>query len=430
MTAVQILARMFMIILVAEGATMILISEFFAPLYRYGEAKFWFWPMIDMALLAILAAPLTYFIVVLPFVRAREHAQHDLRLRNRRFMEAEEVAHIGSWDLNLITRELKWSREAYRIFGMDPAQDDLTPEVFDERVHPDDFDVVTETYKETLKKQLPYCFEHRIVRPDGQIRWVEERCHSEFMADGTPVRSLGTVQDITDRRASDIAKQEFVATVSHELRTPLTSIMGALKLILSGATGKVNERTEEMLGLALRNSNRLLTLISDLLELEKLEAGEMECEWEYVDLSRLVEEAVEVNAGFADGFGVSLKRTGENESVLVRGNKLRLIQVLTNLISNAVKFSHPGDHVEISLTVKDGKARISVADTGDGIPEHAQPTIFHKFTQADSSDSRKRGGTGLGLNISQAIVAQHGGEIDFLSKEGTGSVFFFELGIS
>lgn len=223
-------------------------------------------------------------------------------------------------------------------------------------------------------------------------------------------------------------KSEFVSTVSHELRTPLTSIKGSLDLINSGMLGQVPEKMESILGIAGRNSGRLAALINDILDLQKIESGEMSYRLEVLDLGSLVEEALESNQGFAESYGVSLALDlPKGPPIMVRGDEARLMQVMTNMLSNAIKFSTKGAEVQAGLQWYGNRVRIYVQDHGVGIPEDAHDRVFEKFSQVDSSDKRKVGGTGLGMSISRQIVEHHGGTIDYVSTLGEGTTFFVDL---
>jgi signal transduction histidine kinase len=223
------------------------------------------------------------------------------------------------------------------------------------------------------------------------------------------------------------AKTEFVSTVSHELRTPLTSIKGSLGLVQSGVFGELPEAFKPMIDIAYNNSDRLVRLINDLLDIEKMEAGKMDFHLAPVDLAALLRQSVAENAGYALTHNVSFKLVEPLASVKVTGDKDRLLQVMANLLSNAAKFSPPQGVIEVGLTRQDGMIRISITDHGPGIPENFQSKIFQKFSQADSSDAGHKGGTGLGLSICRAIVERHGGTIGFTTREGVGTSFHFGL---
>ena len=238
---------------------------------------------------------------------------------------------------------------------------------------------------------------------------------------------LGVTRDITERKKIDRMKTEFVSTVSHELRTPLTSIRGSLGLIAAGAVGKMPKKMGRMIELAENNTTRLITLVNDLLDMEKLQSGELVFHMEKESLTEIVTNSLETNKPFADDRKVKFKLTETAPDAFVRGDGNRLAQVMGNLLSNAAKFSPEGETVGVSLVRRDGGFRISVSDRGPGVPDAFRDRLFDRFTQADASDIRQKGGTGLGLNISRAIIEKHGGVIDVESVPGEGSTFYFDL---
>jgi len=244
---------------------------------------------------------------------------------------------------------------------------------------------------------------------------------------GEKTMFTGIVRNISERKQAEKTKTEFISTVSHELRTPLTSIKGSLGLIKSGAVGELPEKLNRMLEIAYTNSDRLVRLINDILDIEKIAAGKMDFHMAPVELNGLLEQAVDANKGYGTEHGVSFVLSSGGGEANVNGDPDRLMQVLANLMSNAAKFSPAEGTVEISLIQRDHQFRIAVRDQGPGIPEDFKDKIFGKFSQADSSDTRQKGGTGLGLNITKAIVEQHGGTIGFDSEVGAGSTFFFDL---
>lgn len=229
------------------------------------------------------------------------------------------------------------------------------------------------------------------------------------------------------REEIDKAKSEFISTVSHELRTPLTSIKGALGLMRSGSFDEQPNKLRPMLDIAYNNSERLVALINDILDMEKIEAGMLRFMMQPTDLASLLEKAVEANQSYGDKYDVTFTCSGTDEPLLVNGDKDRLMQVLANLFSNAAKFSPRGGQVEVSLLREGDWARIAVKDSGNGIPEAARETIFEKFTQADSSDQRQMGGTGLGLSIAKMMVEKLDGAVSFTTEVGKGTTFYVDI---
>ena len=240
----------------------------------------------------------------------------------------------------------------------------------------------------------------------------------------------GIVRDISERKKVDRMKDEFIATVSHELRTPLTAIRGSLGLLAGGAGGELPTRANTLLNLAHSNSERLLVLINNLLDMERITSGQLAFNFAPLAVAPFIAQAVDDNRPFAEQCSIRLAITACPDTAFVYADPERLQQVMSNLLSNACKFSPRGSRVEIACQRHDDRIRISVTDHGPGIPEAFHPKLFEKFTQADASDSRQVGGTGLGLSISKAIIEKHGGEIGFRTAIDQGSTFFVDLPVS
>lgn len=241
-------------------------------------------------------------------------------------------------------------------------------------------------------------------------------------------RFVAFIRDIRERVRVERLKDEFVATVSHELRTPLTSIHGALGLVVGGALGPLPEPALSLLGVAQRNTQRLRALIDDLLDIEKLEAGELRVALQRCILRPLLEQAIEATAEFAAQWRVTLRLhiDGDPDAAALV-DPARLQQVMANLLSNAAKFSPPGGEVRVQLRSDAASLRISVCDQGPGIPEAFWPRVFEKFSQADSSDTRDKAGTGLGLAITRRLVERMQGQIGFDTGPGRGTCFHVDL---
>jgi PAS domain S-box-containing protein len=250
----------------------------------------------------------------------------------------------------------------------------------------------------------------------------------DFTTGATPSESgaagvVVTFRDITEQLVVERMKDEFVSTVSHELRTPLTSIRGALGLLGSGLIGAMTERAHRMLGIALTNTDRLVRLINDILDLEKMSAGRVELHRKPVAASVLMKEAVDVIQNLADEAGVAV--TCASDDAVLRVDPDRIVQTLTNLLGNAVKFSPAGTTVRLSGSLQGNSFVFRISDEGRGIPAEKLDSIFERFQQVDASDSRDKGGSGLGLAISRSNVAAHGGRIWVESEVGKGSTFQF-----
>jgi len=238
---------------------------------------------------------------------------------------------------------------------------------------------------------------------------------------------LCVVADISERKRIEHLKDEFVSTVSHELRTPLTSISGSLALLVGNAAGKLPDPVMRLLTIAHKNSQRLVRLLNDILDIEKMESGEVAFVMKRVDVRPLVEQAIEASRPYAESLGVAIRIDPSSASGEVRADPDRFVQVITNLLSNAIKHSPPGEEVAVSITATGDSVRIAVRDHGPGIPANFKSRIYEKFAQADATDSRQKGGTGLGLSIVKSIVTRLRGSTGFSDAPGGGTIFHVEL---
>jgi PAS domain S-box-containing protein len=238
---------------------------------------------------------------------------------------------------------------------------------------------------------------------------------------------LGSIIDLSQRREMDRMRSDFVSTVSHELRTPLTSISGSLGLLQSGAMGALSEKVAAMVRIAHKNSERLVRIINDILDIGKLEAGQLAVHLVSISLGELLRQSVEVNSAYAEKYEVRFLIDGGCAEDRVMADPDRLMQVLTNLLSNAAKFSPPGADVLIRVLPGYSTLRIEVEDSGPGIPVAFQAHVFEKFAQADASPSRRYEGTGLGLSIARKLVETMDGSIGFTTVVGQGTIFHVEL---
>ena len=232
--------------------------------------------------------------------------------------------------------------------------------------------------------------------------------------------------DIRERKAAERLKDEFISTVSHELRTPLTSIRGSLGLLAGGVTGELSDQAQGLLSIAVNNVDRLVRLINDILDVERIEAGRLELQRRPVDLCAVVQKSIQANASYAARYETSFALQCPPHPVEVIADPDRIAQVMDNLLSNAAKFTTRGTVVDVSVALADGATTTRVRDRGPGIPADFRGKVFRRFAQADSTDQRRKGGTGLGLSIVKAIVEAHGGHIDFESRDD-GTEFWFRL---
>lgn len=275
-------------------------------------------------------------------------------------------------------------------------------------------------------KPMDNKYEIEGLKGDGTKIPVEVS-YNEIEIEGQRVMTF-VINDITQRKYIDKMKDEFISIISHELRTPLTSIKGAIGLASSKKLGDLPQKIEDLLKIANNNCSRLSILINDILDLEKIKAGKMFFEFKEYEIASIVQESIEASADYAKQYNINYTTITPVDNAIVNVDKNRLIQVLFNLLSNAAKFSNPNSDVEVGIKkINDKIIRINVKDTGIGIAEEFKSQIYESFSQADSSDTRKKGGTGLGLSITKELVNILGGTINFDSMLNEGTNFYVDL---
>jgi PAS domain S-box-containing protein len=287
-----------------------------------------------------------------------------------------------------------------------------------------DFD---EKWSRLIRERAPEAGLIRSPRRDGIEVMCEWTVTPLVNPEGTIIAVLAQGRDVTAQLEAEQVKKEFTSTLSHELRTPLTSIIGSLQLINTGIVGDVPQDVAELTVVAERNGQRLLDLINDLLDIEKIESGKLTLEPELLPIDEVVREAMVLNKAFGDRFRVRFEVNGDLPGRRVLADRKRLLQVMTNLLSNAAKFSPEGEAVQIALRDDGPNVRVAVQDRGPGIPEAFRNRIFGRFAQADSTATRQKGGTGLGLAICKRLIEMMQGRIAFEDRPGGGTTFWFEL---
>ena len=357
-------------------------------------------------------------------ITERKRSEAALHESEERFFKAFQaspnmIAIVGRSDGRLYDINDNW----LKILGY--ARSDIVGNVNFDNAYWADQTQRAEFYDLIAKKGVVRNFETRLYTLDGEIQDYEFAAEA-IELDGEPY-SIVVGDDISERKRIDLLKNEFISTVSHELRTPLTSINGSLELLTGGAAGNLTEKASQLIEIAKSNSNRLVRLINDILDVEKIEAGRMDFRLRPVELMPAVEAAVAANQPYGERHGVQFELTDGLPDAVVNVDVDRLDQVFANLLSNAAKFSPKGGVVEISVTRQNGMVRMAVSDNGPGIPYEFRDRIFDKFTQADTSNARRTPGSGLGLSIAKAIVEKMEGTISLQSEAGNGCTFFFDL---
>lgn len=281
-----------------------------------------------------------------------------------------------------------------------------------------------QSIKDLLQQNVLAPFESQMIRRDGTPVPI---MLGLAQLEGDDDEWVGFVLDLREQRRMDQLKSEFISVVSHELRTPLTSIRGSLGLLESGVVGELPPKALHLIKIAHKNSQRLISLVNDILDMEKLASGTMTVNMQRIDLVALARQAIEANAAYAETFKVRYVLDAHPVQAYVLADANRLMQVFANLLSNAAKFSSTGACVTLRIIHLDHRFRVEVEDQGSGIPASFRDRIFGKFAQADGTDTRQLAGTGLGLNITKTLIEKMQGEIGFETEEGAGTVFWFVL---
>lgn len=387
----------------------------------------------------------------------RKSVEKQLRVSEERLNQAQHIAQVGSWELDLVQGQLLWSDEIFNLFEIDKEKFGATYEAFLNGIHQDDRDMVNQAYTNSLVTRAPYEVTHRLQMKDGRIKWVQERCSSEFDYAGKPIRSVGTVQDISEIKHAQLALEQlnneleervvrrthalqqakeeaeaasrskslFLTSMSHELRTPLNAILGYSQLMemTPGLSEDVVDNAHEIR----MAGNLLLALMNDILDLARIESGRLDMEIETVELADVLDQCYSQSTHAAELRGIQFVHDKSCELHRVKADRRRLVQVLNNLISNAIKYNRAGGTVSLSCNVSAaGRIRIKVEDSGTGIAPDRLDQLFQPFNRLGAEMSKIEG-TGIGLVIARRLVEGMSGHIGVESTLGKGSIFWIEL---
>lgn len=369
-------------------------------------------------------------------IRKLEESQRKLELM-------EEVAGVGYWHINARTGECFWSRGVYAIHGL--RRNSFQPQIDTaiQLFHPDDRAAVERCVREAMTKGGDFTFEERLMRADGEERIVYSKGGVEVGEDGKPEFIFGILQDITEQahledtlrtakenaEAHQLAKSDFLSNMSHEIRTPLTTILGYATLL--NGVHEMPADARHYIGRINKASEALLSLITDILDFSKLEAGQVRLNPQPTDLRGLASDIVDQFAVLGQTRNIEIRCEYDPQTPdWLMLDEVRIRQVLYNLVGNACKFT-PNGTVALSAAVdKTGRLRVEVRDNGPGIPPDQQPALFTRFNQIDNGINRKYGGSGLGLSICSEIVRLMQGEIGVESVPGEGACFWFEIPVT
>ena len=376
-------------------------------------------------------------------ISSRKKAEDDLKQISTRLSLAARAGGVGVWDLDLEADFLLWDDQMFSLYGVDRMYVGQANETRISGIHPDDAILVDLQIEQAIRGEKEFDTEFRVIWPDKSVHNIRALATVQRDDSGKPLHIIGTNWDITEQKkteetlliaklesdSANKAKSEFLANMSHEIRTPLNGVIGFTDLLLRSPLNKIQQQYAKN---ANTSGHSLLGIINDILDFSKIEAGKMELDWikaDIIELAELSSDIVKYHASQKDiELLLNIQLDIPRFAII---DPTRLKQILVNLLSNAVKFTEAGE-VELKLTFNkidefSGNFNFSVRDTGIGISEEQQKQLFKAFSQADTSTTRKFGGTGLGLTISNMLAEKMGTKIELISEPGEGSTFFFTL---
>ncbi|WP_392337466.1 ATP-binding protein [Loktanella salsilacus] len=368
-------------------------------------------------------------IVTLTDVTRRVRALQAVQGQEHRWDLALQGSQIGVFESDLRTGTGFASQTWFELLGISKAKERDSDAEWHARVHPDDLALVVSSDAqciEGLSEKSEASF--RMMVQDGTWHWMKSILRvTERDGTGKAVRLLGTMVDITEQKRVDELKDDFVATVSHELRTPLAAVYGALRLLSESMSMSASEKTKKLFGMAYRNTSRLIQVVDELLDFQKLKTGHFSVEMSRVDIVDIVNQVGIDNELYAKKYEVTLIVDTPKKSIFLNADPLRLKQVLTNLVSNSAKFSFPNGSVIIRIELEKSNCMISIIDNGHGISSDFSKRIFIPFSQQADHLTRNSGGSGLGLAISKSLIELMSGEIGYHSEPNVETTFWVKI---
>ena len=366
-------------------------------------------------------------------VTERERIETALRESRAHLRFMLDSAGVGDWDLDLATLAVRHSLRHDQCFGYSQPVAEWSPDIFLAHVHPEDREVVAERFKTVLETKSDWHFECRVVWPDASIHWIEVHGAIYRGAGDAPARMLGTIVDITGRklveealRNADRSKDEFLATLAHELRNPLAPIRNALEIMRLTREPETLESARHIIE---RQLTQMIHLVDDLLDISRITQGKIELRPERIDMLVVLQNAVETSRPLIEARRHELTlRLPQAETLMVRADATRLVQVIANLLNNAAKYTPEGGRIVLGAFRDAGHAVVTVEDSGIGIPLPMLPRVFDMFAQVERGTDRTQGGLGIGLALVKRLVEMHGGSVHAESGgERRGSRFTVRL---
>ncbi|MGZ5010126.1 MAG: PAS domain S-box protein [Methylobacter sp.] len=374
-----------------------------------------------------------YYYSFITDITERKNSEQALRQQEERLRLALAAARMATWDWHVPSGNVIWNEMYYRMMGYEPGEVQPSYQAWISRVHPDDVDSVQSNIQHCMKEGLVYTTEFRILWPDGTIRWLQARGEFEYDLNKQPLRCYGVMIDITELKQveqalkdADRRKDEFLAMLAHELRNPLAPIRNAVEI--QKCANMDPARIAWCTNIIDRQINHLTGLVNDLLDISRISRGLVELKKETLEIRDFIQPAVETNQPLIDTRRQEFSMTLPPEPVWVEGDRIRLAQVVSNLINNAAKYTEEGGRIGLSVELSGDDVCIDVTDSGCGIDSANLSSLFDLFYQADRHLDRSQGGLGIGLSLVRSLVEKHGGDVRaFSAGQGQGSEFVIRL---
>lgn len=343
---------------------------------------------------------------------------------------AQEIAKLGSWEWDINNDTITWSKQLYKLFGVQPGTIDLKYDTYIGFVHPDDTKVLTTKIGSSIKKNIAFAADHRIVTQDGSLKYVHSEGRPVVDSSGHVIKLTGTAQDVTDMHILDIAKRDFISLASHQLRTPASGVKAFLSLLLDNHAGKLSRKQRHFITKANESNNRQLEIIDALLNLASIQSGKIILKKQKVDLRAMLKHSLVHHRSALKSKHHQLVVTKPRTAVAVNADPTYIQMAIDNLISNAIKYTPDQGNITIAIRTTKAHAFLEVTDTGIGIAKHDISALFQKFNRLNNPASSTVNGSGLGLYLAQSVVKLHSGDISVRSRLGEGTRFTIKLPLS
>lgn len=375
-------------------------------------------------------------------ITSAKNNENALLRREQELSEAQALANMGHWRWNVGSETIEWSDQIYKIFGV--TRDEFVPTLDNTNglLHKRDIGRMMQAFQRAIIEQNNYDLDFRVVRSDGSIRYVRCEGRCELDADGDAIALYGVMQDITEQTEHEMqlreakesaeqayaAKSRFLANMSHELRTPLNAIIGFSDMIQRQMLGPLGSEKYVDYATSIKDSGEhLLDLITDILDMSKIEAGKYDLDIEEIQLGQVINTAVRMIESRAQEGVLTLDNKIQSEGPIVSADRRAVMQILLNVLSNAVKFTEPGGTITITCEEFENHVSVKIADTGIGIPANKLNAVMRPFEQVSTAFTRNHEGSGLGLAITKELAELHGGLLNLESTVGSGTTATLRL---